>query len=169
MKNYYIFILFSLFCTLSIPAQNYGRAGCGPGSMIFGSYDSGWAQILVSTTNRGFGASYFSTTLDLQTSAILTGTSNCTEDGIVLKEKEQEVFVHLNYENLGQEIAVGKGEKLATLAVLFGCLKTQDQFIEMTKKNYSKLFSQQENPSKLYFAIKSEIQNNKILKNSCRL
>lgn len=145
--------------SVSVYAGEYGMAGCGLGSVILGSQNN-YLQILAVSTNQYPTYS--------QSSSISSGTSNCTEDGIVKNNKAQEVFVHLNYENLEKEMARGKGEKLDTLANLFGCSKSKAKFASMTKKNYSKLFSKEnDDPSKLYLAIKTEFNNDESLKKLC--
>src|SRR6476659_6200476 len=80
----------------------FGAAGCGLGSMIFAD-QKGPIQILAATTNDAIFP---------QTFAISTGPSNCFEDGVALKEKEQEFCANANFESLHQEIAQGQGENL---------------------------------------------------------
>src|SRR5262245_61167540 len=58
----------------------YGQAGCGLGSMLFGKDNSKLMQVLAATTN-GIGGN--------QSFAIPSGTSNCTEAGVVKAEREQ--------------------------------------------------------------------------------
>jgi hypothetical protein len=139
----------------SILAGGYGMAGCGLGSLII--KENNFLQIFAATTNGTSGS---------QTFGITTGTSNCTASGVVRSDKAQEVFVHLNYESLEKEMAVGKGEKLETLATLFGCNESQ-KFASMTKSKYEKLFSNEGNPSHLFLSLKSEIEKDKSLKSSC--
>jgi hypothetical protein len=154
-----IFLVLLFINSYSIYARDYGMAGCGFGSLLI--KENKMLPQLGATLLNNFSGN--------QTSGITSGTSNCAADGIVNKEKEQEVFVHMNYNSLEREIASGKGEKLDTLATLFGCSKNKDQFVDMTRKNYSKFFSQNEDPSQLYLAIKTEIQKDKTLKDSCQL
>jgi glutamate synthase domain-containing protein 1 len=164
MKKLLILFLTFLITSLGLKADpkgasQYGMGGCGFGAVL----------IKENKMLHQLGVTFLNAICGNQTSGITSGTSNCTADGIVHKEKEQEVFVHINYDSLEQEIAVGKGEKLDTLATLFGCSKNKEQFVSMTKKNYSKFFSKNDDPSKLYLSIKTEIQSDKILKNSCQL
>jgi hypothetical protein len=92
-------------------AAKYGTAGCGLGSLVFGD-QKGMIQILAVTTNDFYG---------LQTFAITTGTSNCTEDGVALVDRERALFAEANFDVIKQEIAMGKGENVAVLASLYGC------------------------------------------------
>jgi hypothetical protein len=91
------------------PAQAYGAAGCGLGSMLFGA-KPGLIQVLAATTNGSFGT---------QTFGISTGTSNCeTAPGGSASTK---VFVAANRETLSKDIARGSGETITNLSVLAGC------------------------------------------------
>ena len=63
-------------------AAGYGDAGCGLGSIVFGS-EQGGVQVLAATTNGTFYS---------QTFGITTGTSNCNPAGLVKLDKEREEF-----------------------------------------------------------------------------
>src|SRR5689334_6829374 len=76
-----------------------GPAGCGLGSLVFGDM-KGPVQIVAATLNGVYGN---------QTFAMTSGTSNCQDNGVTLKEKEQEYFANANFESLHQEIAQGQG------------------------------------------------------------
>lgn len=92
-------------------AAKYGTAGCGLGSLAFGD-QKGMIQIVAATVNN---------ILVPQTSAITTGTSNCTEDGVALVDRERALFAEANFDVIKQEIAMGQGENVAVLASLYGC------------------------------------------------
>ncbi len=92
-------------------AAKYGTAGCGIGSLAFGD-QKGPIQIVAATLND---------ILIPQTSAITTGTSNCTEDGVALVDRERALFAEANFDVIKQEIAMGKGENVSVLASLYGC------------------------------------------------
>ena len=84
-------------------------------------------------------------------------------------EKAREVFVHLNYESLEKEMAVGKGEKLDTLATLFGCSKNKSDFSKLAQKNFDKLFSEDSTPIKMVSVLSKEVANDDSLKSSCSM
>jgi len=86
----------------------YGAAGCGLGSMAFGSQPGG-IQILASTTNGILGN---------QTFGITFGTSNC---GASLLAQGTRNFVEANREALAKDIARGEGEAVGALTVINGC------------------------------------------------
>jgi len=89
----------------------YGAAGCGLGALLFGD-QKGSIQIIAATFNGTEGN---------QTFAISTGTSNCTEDGVALADRERELFAEANFNLIKEEAATGAGENVAVLASLYGC------------------------------------------------
>ncbi|EQA37840.1 PF11220 family protein [Leptospira inadai serovar Lyme str. 10] len=149
----------ALFVSPRVEAKGYGMAGCGLGSLVIKSNDI--SQIFAATLNA----------TGIQTFGITSGTSNCSSDGIVLKEKAQELFVTVNYESLEQEMALGKGEKLNTFAQLLGCTSdiSSAQFGKMAKDKYSSLIHSDTTPALLLSAVKSEVRKNESLSKSCAL
>jgi len=138
--------------------RKYGMAGCGLGSFVISS--NGTTQIFAATTNGTSGS---------QTFGITSGTSNCTADGIVQTEKEQEIFVHLNFDSLEREIVSGTGEKLTAFASLMGCSKNVREFASFAKTNY-RTFATDENrnsPSLFLSALKLELAKDQVLSLAC--
>jgi hypothetical protein len=86
----------------------YGTAGCGLGSLAFGTQPGG-IQILASTTNNLFGT---------QTFGITSGTSNC---GPALWAEGTRNFVDANREVLAKDVARGQGEAIGALTWINGC------------------------------------------------
>jgi hypothetical protein len=126
MKKLLFGITLATFITQA-GAGNYGMAGCGIGALAFGD-EPGYIQIVAATLNN---------ILIPQTSAITSGTSNCTEDGVSVKDKEQQMFLEANYESLIQEIAQGSGAHLSAFATLFGCNNTQiESFSSVMQDNF---------------------------------
>lgn len=121
--------IFAFISALSTAyAGGYGMAGCGIGALAFGD-EPGMIQIVAATLNN---------ILIPQTSAITSGTSNCTEDGVAISDKEQLMFVEANYESLIQEMAQGHGEHLSAFATLFGCEQAQvEEFSNIMHQNFS--------------------------------
>src|ERR1700691_5435873 len=117
MKKYILAIVGTIlfFSSASAFAASYGEAGCGLGSLIFGTQKGG-VQILAATTNG---------TVNNQSFAITSGTSNCDAQGYDTSKLEQEQFVANNLSGLAKEMASGEGEQLTTLAGLLGCPMTQ--------------------------------------------
>ena len=111
-------------------AQAQGDAGCGLGSMII-QENTKVMQILAATTNGTFGS---------QTFGISTGTSNCKSQQIVRNDKAIQYFTEANQADLSREIAQGQGEKLQTLAALYGCQgAAQRAFATQAQANYSSI------------------------------
>lgn len=153
-----ITISFALLPLLATkPTYAYGAAGCGLGSVVI-TENKVVHQVIAATVN-GFSAN--------QLFGITTGTLNCKTDGITHKDKEQEIFVHLNYNSLALESAQGKGEKLETFANLLEC-KDAGIFANFTKKNHGFLFNT-EDPSEFLTKIKSEIGKDTIVSRVCKI
>src|SRR5436190_12957073 len=109
MKRYILAIVGSVFffysASVFAASSNYGEAGCGLGSLIFDA-KKGPVQILAATTNG---------TVNNQSFAITSGTSNCDAKGWDTAKLEQEQFVANNFSGLAKEMASGGGEQLTTL------------------------------------------------------
>jgi hypothetical protein len=107
--------------------------GCGLGKlawMDYGSQKQIAPQVMMATTNGTFGS---------QTFGISSGTSGCTNDGVIMKNK------HINmasraFESLAEEMAQGRGEHLASLAVLLGVPEeAQPEFFALVQEKYTVL------------------------------
>ena len=161
----------TVICTVGLNAQeklekavfgtgNYGTAGCGLGSMLMGPGD-GAGQIFAATTNN---------TSDSQIFGITTGTSNC--DAVTptaYLQKRRETFVAVNYGQLQQEMASGRGKKIESFAALLGCSQLS-AFAEMTQKNHVYFFEiPQKEPVKFIERVQSKIEANTALSSSCKV
>src|SRR5512139_807295 len=87
---------------------SYGTAGCGLGSMAFGSQPGG-IQIIAATTNSLFGS---------QTFGMTTGTSNCGPGLLAMGTKS---FVEANREAVAKDISRGQGEAIGALTLINRC------------------------------------------------
>ena len=105
----------------------YGAAGCGLGSMVFGSQPGG-VQILAATTNNLF--------LPWQTFGITTGTSNCGPGLLAMGTKN---FVDANREAVAKDISRGQGESIGALTWMNGC-KDSSQVGGALQRNFGKIF-----------------------------
>lgn len=132
-----------------VQAKNYGMAGCGLGSLVLGKSGN---QVLAATTNGTVGN---------QTFGITTGTLNCTDDGVAMSDREQELFTEANFEILKQEIAQGQGENIYALASLMGCDESQSQvFSSSLQARGSDIVS--DSPQSLLFSIRAVEANQNI-------
>lgn len=133
--------------------------GCGLGKLAWAEYKNQKniaPQVLMATTNGTFGS---------QTFGISTGTSGCTNDGVIMAEQKTAVFASLNFENLSQEMAQGQGEHLASLATLLGIPQEQHPaFFAMTQEKYNTLVRSGETaPAALLTALHDAIATHPVL------
>lgn len=124
-------IIFVLVLSMFGFSAHAGDAGCGLGSLVI-SKNSKLLQLFAITTNGTFSS---------QVLGITSGTSNCSASGLVMNDKQIQYFVEVNQEDLSREMAQGRGEKLATLALLNGCANegSQKAFANFTQQSYGKI------------------------------
>lgn len=135
----------------------YGSAGCGLGSMLI--TDDGFVQIFAATTNHFTGT---------QTMGITSGTSNCTDQGLVKVDKEQEAFVEANFERLQSDIAAGGGPYLDALTELMGCQGVGDAVGAMAQTRYEVLFSRVDTtPQTALYGLKGAMSTDESLARAC--
>jgi len=105
--------------------------GCGLGKlawMDYGSQKQIAPQVMMATTNGTFGS---------QTFGISSGTSGCTNDGVIMKNKHVNM-ASLTFQSLAEEMAQGRGEHLASLAVLLGVPEeAQPEFFALVQEKYT--------------------------------
>lgn len=107
--------------------------GCGLGKLAWSDYGGQKQiapQVFMATTNGTFGS---------QTFGISSGTSGCTNDGLIMKNKHVNLAAGA-FDSLKQEMAQGKGEHLTSLATLLG-VSEEDQplFFTMVQERYASL------------------------------
>jgi hypothetical protein len=151
-------VLFSVQAGLAMAANPDTGPGCGLGKLAWGDYKGQKEiapQVMMVTTN-GTGMNTF---------AISSGTSGCTNDGKIMSEHKVTVFTAANFENLSQEMAQGGGENLASLATLMGVpTEQQPAFFAMTQKQYTALIREGEaSPVAMVKAINDAITTNPVL------
>lgn len=111
-------------------AAGYGDAGCGLGSMVFGS-QRGAVQILAATTNGIFAT---------QTFGITSGTSNC--GGLGAGGDVVRAYVQANQEIIAKDAARGDGETIVALAAISGCASA-DAVGAKLQTDYATIFPNQ--------------------------
>ena len=126
-------ILFGSQAGLAMAANPDTGPGCGLGKLAWSDYKGQKEiapQVLMVTTN-GTGMNTF---------AISSGTSGCTNDGKIMSEHKTTVFASLNFDALTAEMAQGQGEHLASLATLMGVpAERQGEFFAMAQERYVSL------------------------------
>lgn len=109
-------------------------SGCGLGYMLFGQENPSnrALQVLALTTNASTYTQLF---------GITSGTSGCTQDGLVALNKELEVYAEVNLSNLSIEMAKGGGEYVAAFASLLGAKDAaQPALLKFFQERYEVLF-----------------------------
>lgn len=112
-------------------AQNVGR--CGWGSKLFDGQRGIAPQVLAVTTNGTSGN---------QTFGISSGTSGCTQDGVVRTNWRTAMFVGSNMNKLARDMSAGQGETMESLASLLeinGADKAT--FFSVSRENFASIFS----------------------------
>ena len=92
-------------------AQQNNIGTCGWGAKLFDGQSGLAPQVLAVTTNGTFGN---------QTFGITTGTSGCTQDGVVKSTWKTAMFIDGNKDRLARDMSIGNGETLDSLAHLIG-------------------------------------------------
>ena len=106
---------------------------CGWGSKLFDGQRGGAPQVLGATTNGTFGN---------QTFGITSGTSGCTQDGVVKSTWKTAMFIDGNKEKLARDMSIGNGETLESLAKLMGVSdEHKSAFFLATKENFARIFA----------------------------
>jgi hypothetical protein len=128
-----IAVLFGAQAGLAMAANPDTGPGCGLGKLVWADAKGQKEiapQVMMATTN-GIGMNTF---------AISSGTSGCTNDGKIMSEHKTTVFASLNFDALTAEMAQGQGEHLASLASLMGVPSEQyPAFFAMTQERYTSL------------------------------
>src|SRR5687767_4519575 len=132
--------------------------GCGLGKLAwldYGNQKQIAPQVMMATTNGTFGS---------QTFGISSGTSGCTNDGVIMKNKHVSMAA-LSYDSLRQEMAQGRGEHLASLATLLG-VREEDQpaFFALVQEKYTTLMeADQTTPLAMLQALQAAMAEHPIL------
>jgi hypothetical protein len=129
MKNVFIAVVFFAVPVLAT-ADNVG--GCGWGTKLFDGSSGMAPQVLAVTTNGTFGN---------QTFGISSGTSGCTQDGMVKSAWKTSMFIDGNKERLARDMSIGNGETLDSLAHLMGISEAdRAKFNRATHENLARIF-----------------------------
>ena len=129
MKRIFIAVVLCAGPSLAF-ADNVGN--CGWGSKLFDGSSGPAPQVLAVTTNGILGN---------QTFGISSGTSGCTQDGVVKSNWQTAMFIDGNKERLARDMSIGHGETLDALAKLMG-VSEQDRatFNRATQQNLARIF-----------------------------
>lgn len=131
MKKTLALIATALVVPAFASADNVG--GCGWGTKLFDGQGGIAPQVLAITTNGTSGN---------QTFAITSGTSGCTQDGVVRTNWKTAAFIDQNMNKLARDMSRGEGESVDALATLVG-VKAEDKeiFASVLQKNFGSIFA----------------------------
>lgn len=132
--------------------------GCGAGKVLWADFRNQkniLPQAFMATTNL----------TGLNTFAISSGTSGCTNDGQVWAEHKVTTFASLTFDNLAQEMAQGAGEHLQSLATLMAIpAEHHAEFFVMAQERYESLIlGGESSPVALVKALNDAIAGHPIL------
>lgn len=143
-------------CVAPAFAQNQNVGKCGWGSKLFDGQRGIAPQVLAVTTNGTSGN---------QTFAITSGTSGCTQDGVVRSNWKTAAYIDSNMTKLAKDMSRGEGESLESLASVIG-VKESDNAVFKTamKENFDSIFSNSDVDSdSVYTSIKNVLASNTAL------
>ena len=114
-------------------AQQNNVGSCGWGTKLFDGQSGVFPQAFAGITNATSGN---------QTFAISSGTSGCTQDGVVKSTWKTAMFIDGNKDRLARDMSTGNGETLDSLAHLIG-VHEQDRaaFSRAMQANVSVIFA----------------------------
>lgn len=125
--------LISLFPVAAMAAGENNVGSCGWGTKLFDGQRGVAPQALGATTNGTSGN---------QTFGITSGTSGCTQDGVVRSNWKTALFIDGNKEKLARDMSVGHGETLDSLAKLMGVRdEHKPAFFLTAKENFGRIFA----------------------------
>jgi len=125
------------FILATVPALTYAQqnnvGSCGWGSKLFDGQSGVFPQAFAGITNATSGN---------QTFGVSSGTSGCTQDGVVKSTWKTAMFIDSNKDRLARDMSTGDGETLDSLAHLIG-VQEQDRaaFSRAMQANVSVIFA----------------------------
>lgn len=107
--------------------------GCGFGTALWAGQSGTLPKLLAATTNGTFGN---------QTLGITFGTLGCSQGGVITSKFRLSMFTGSNLERLAQEMSIGEGESLNSLADLLSVPESKKaHFFSATKTNFDRIFA----------------------------
>ena len=136
-------------------AQQNNIGTCGWGAKLFDGQSGIAPQVLAVTTNGTSGN---------QTFAITTGTSGCTQDGVVRSTWKTAMFIDGNKERLARDMSIGNGETLDSLAHLIG-VREEDRatFGRVMQANVTVIFPSGSTTNDSVVALKQVLRSDREL------
>jgi len=143
----------------AVPAAR--ASDCAVGGFVVNRSSGIIEQLLAFTTNGTFFITY--------AGAITSGTSGCSNSGIVKEEFEQRIFVTANYDALSADLARGQGQHQAALAALLGCgRELRAEFGRVAQAHFAALVTGgPERADELLATLKDELRVHPALSRGC--
>lgn len=133
-RNAFLLAALTVLPSVAFAVDNVGT--CGWGSKLFSGQRGIAPQVLAVTTNGTSGN---------QTFAITSGTSGCTQDGVVTSAWKTAAFIDGNMNKLALDMSRGEGESLSSLAALVGVQSADSESFNLAlQKNFTTIFSSAE-------------------------
>lgn len=120
----------ALVPTVAFANNNIGS--CGWGSKLFKGQKGIFPQVLAVTTNGASGS---------QTFGITSGTSGCTQDGVVTSSWASKAFIDSNMNRLAMDVSRGEGESIESLASIMNVADADKaRFSSTLQANFAAIF-----------------------------
>jgi len=154
MKKILIAVVISALPAFAFAQQN-NIGTCGWGAKLFDGQSGIAPQVLAVTTNGTSGN---------QTFGITTGTSGCTQDGVVKSSWKTAMFIDGNKDRLARDMSIGNGETLDSLAHLIG-VREEDRatFGRIMQANVSLIFPSGSTTGDSVVALKQVLRSDREL------
>ncbi len=138
----YLLVLGALTSTGAM-ADEYGFAGCGAGTRIFGPRNM---QTSAATTNHGGIVLSPNLPIPIPTSqvwSIAFDIAGCSENAMPVAYFDQYDYMFANFSSIARDASRGSGESLTGLAASFGCPQSSyGEFNRLMKNEFDGVFSQ---------------------------
>lgn len=133
------FVVVALLMTPAVSFASPNIGGCGWGSKLMEGNEGIAPQVLAVTTNGTSGS---------QTFGITSGTSGCTQNGVVRSNWKTAMFIDGNMNKLARDMSTGQGESLESLASLLN-VEAADKgyFFDTVHSKFSDIFSSSKSSS----------------------
>ncbi len=162
-RTWLLAVVASSFFSFTAGAALLGDQGnerCGLGTMIFKG-----GQSIVSQTSEASSNGIMTN----ESLSVTTGTSGCSNSGIVMVPQKEQMYANANFEELQVEMSQGKGEVLAGLTQAMGCSGLSDEeFGAFTKVNFEKIQARgSQTPLELMTNLRQAASQNAQIVKSC--
>ena len=149
-KLFILFLAAGIMPALALAGGNHPMAGCGLGYLLLSHEENSKVMQVVGSLTNDFG---------MQTFAISSGTSGCTEDGAVKLVKAAEVYAEVNFDSLRYDMAAGHGEFVNSFASLLNVSETnKPALLHLFQDQYQVLFpSAQTTSAEMLSALRQQL------------